>query len=525
MLRLRSDTATVTQATAGIAPMNPERKGVSAMRRSTTVVGLIWKWTAGAGAASITAATMAAAVLMGAVPAAAAVPTNNVFPVAGHDYTICGNGFGDPRSEGRTHEGNDCFAPIGTPLLAVEDGSIEQAQNIDEGLGGITLWLRGDSGTSYYYAHHSRNIVRAAGVRVSRGQVIAEVGNTGNARTTPPHVHFEIHPTGRGGPPVDPFPLLRQWSTGAAPAPGPPPPRPRDEPGTFEPFGEFSGGTRAAAGDLDGDGRSETVVGAGPGAGSHVQVLRHTGDAVLKGFFAYPDGFAGGVDVAVGDVDGDGKGEIITGAGFGGGPQVRIFRASDLQPVGGFFAYAGEYPGGVNVSAGDVDGDGRAEIITGSATSSNHVRVFDAAGNDKAGWFPYGAFDGGTDVAAADTDGDGRAEVITGAGRGGGPHVLVHRISGASATVVLNVFAYSGEFPGGVRVSGADRNGDRKAEIITGAGPGGGPNVRVFSPAGVDVGGEFAYTGEFSGGVDVAAHPTGIATATWHDMAAFKTHR
>jgi hypothetical protein len=459
---------------------------------------------------------LAVVLLLGTVPALAAVPTNNVFPIVGRDYLVCSDDFGAGRSEGRTHQGNDCFAPTGTPLVAVENGFIEEAQNTEAGLGGITLWLKGDSGTSYYYAHNSRNIVRTDGARVSRGQVIAEVGNTGNARTTPPHLHFQIHPNGRGTPATNPRPHLRQWSA-AAPPPPPPAPRPRDEPGTLEPFGNFAGGTTAAVGDLDGDGRSETVVGAGPGAGSHVQVLRHGGDTILKGFFAYPDGFAGGVDVAVGDVDGDGKGEIITGAGPGGGPQVRIFRASDLQPVGGFFAYSGGYPGGVNVSAGDVDGDGRAEIITGSATSSNHVRVFDAAGNAKAGWFPYGAFGGGTDVAAADTDGDGRAEVITGAGSGGGPHVLVHRITNGTPSVVGNFMAYPGGFSGGVRVSAADRTFDGKAEIITGAGPGGGPHVRVLRPDGSEVDNFYPFNGTFAGGVDVAAAADVFVSASWRN--------
>ncbi len=113
--------------------------------------------------------------------------------------------WGAPRSGGRTHKGNDLFARHGTPLVAVESGVITKASDADVGLGGITLWLTGDSGTKYYYAHNALNAVRS-GERVQAGQIVAYVGNTGNAATTPPHVHFQIHPGGRD--PVNPYPML-----------------------------------------------------------------------------------------------------------------------------------------------------------------------------------------------------------------------------------------------------------------------------------------------------------------------------
>lgn len=108
-----------------------------------------------------------------------------------------------PRSGGRLHQGTDVFAPYGSPAYAVTYGVIDQWGN--GGLGGITLWLRADNGDRYYYAHNSRNVARV-GTRVRPGQVIAYVGNTGNARTTPPHVHFEAHPG--GGAAANPYPFL-----------------------------------------------------------------------------------------------------------------------------------------------------------------------------------------------------------------------------------------------------------------------------------------------------------------------------
>lgn len=132
-----------------------------------------------------------------------------VFPVVPpYSYS---DSWGAPRMEGtrfyHLHEGTDVFAPSGTPILAVVDGVIENMGTAS--LGGIKLWLRSPSdGWSYYYAHLSAYAPGISnGSQVRRGQVIGYVGNTGNARWTLPHVHFEIHdPTGAA---INPYPVLR----------------------------------------------------------------------------------------------------------------------------------------------------------------------------------------------------------------------------------------------------------------------------------------------------------------------------
>ena len=147
------------------------------------------------------------------------VTQGNVFPLRGLGIDACANSFGAPRSGGtRRHQGNDCFAAHGHPLVAVEDGTIIKARHTERGLGGITLWLLGDSGHAYYYAHNALNLA-AVGDRVEKGEIIALVGNTGNARSTPPHVHFEIRPAGRKGASVDPYPYLAAWASAAPTAP------------------------------------------------------------------------------------------------------------------------------------------------------------------------------------------------------------------------------------------------------------------------------------------------------------------
>ncbi len=221
-------------------------------------------------------------------------------------------------------------------------------------------------------------------------------------------------------------------------------------------------------------------------------------------FNVYDPSFRGGVNVAAGDIDGDGEDEIITGAGFSGGPHVRIFDdKGELQ--GQFFAYNENFRGGVNVAAGDIDGDGKDEIITGAGFSGGpQVRIFSGQAKLKGQFFAYNEnFRGGVNVAVADIDGGAardRDEIITAPGRTGGPHI---RIFDGSGRVKDQFFAYNENFRGGVNVAAGDIDGDALAEIITGAGPGGTPHVRAFETDGVLLGSFYAYEEDFDGGVNV----------------------
>jgi peptidoglycan LD-endopeptidase LytH len=116
------------------------------------------------------------------------------------------NTWGAPRSGGRSHQGVDMIGPKGTPLYAVEDGVVTQKENA---LGGLTVSLVGASGNRYYYAHLDRY---AASGGVVKGTVIGYMGDTGNARYSTPHLHFEIHPG--GGVAVNPYPTARDFCPG-----------------------------------------------------------------------------------------------------------------------------------------------------------------------------------------------------------------------------------------------------------------------------------------------------------------------
>ncbi len=139
-------------------------------------------------------------------------PSQTVTTIDGHRYACPVeppysyiDTWGAARANGRHHEGTDIMAPRGAKELAYTDGVVSQEHS--NTLGGITLWLDGDNGDQYYYAHLSGYAV-PQGARVRAGQHIAYVGNTGDARYTAPHLHFEVHPGGGG--PVNPYPYVKR---------------------------------------------------------------------------------------------------------------------------------------------------------------------------------------------------------------------------------------------------------------------------------------------------------------------------
>jgi hypothetical protein len=171
---------------------------------------------------------------------------------------------------------------------------------------------------------------------------------------------------------------------------------------TFDAFEQsVTGGVTVAAGDLDGDGRSEVIAGSGPGGRPRVGVFEGTTGAFRSGFLAFDSTFRGGCWVAAGDLDGDGKSEIVVGAGPGSGPHLKVF--DDRQEIRSFFAFDPGFRGGVRVAVADLDGDGRPELIAGAGPSAGpHVKAFDSRGAEQRSFYAFDpAMRGGVFVSSA----------------------------------------------------------------------------------------------------------------------------
>ncbi|MEJ7667034.1 MAG: peptidoglycan DD-metalloendopeptidase family protein [Hymenobacter sp.] len=144
-------------------------------------------------------------------------PGLGLFPVKGRTDQAIGSLWGSERDKGaRRHEGVDIFAPRGTPAVAATDGYITRTG--ESKLGGLVVWLADNQGQNLYYAHLDKQLVQP-GQRVRAGDTLGLVGNTGNARTTAPHLHFGIYRGGRGA--VDPWPFLHREDPIPTPSPGP----------------------------------------------------------------------------------------------------------------------------------------------------------------------------------------------------------------------------------------------------------------------------------------------------------------
>ena len=274
----------------------------------------------------------------------------------------------------------------------------------------------------------------------------------------------------------------------------------------------FTGGMRVAVGDVTGDGVADYVVGTGPTITATVRVIDGaTGQFILN--FQPFGTFQGGVFVSVGDIDRDGTNDIVITPDEGGGPRVVVLRGG-TTPGGGNFTKLADFfgiedpgfRGGARAGVGDINGDGFAEVVVSAGFGGGpRVSVYDGAALSRGQFVhPVGDFfvfadalRNGAYIAVGDVDGDGFGDIIAGAGPGGGPRVLVVGgrtllQQGAATAVnnpVTNFFAGNTENRGGVRVAAKNLDGDRNAEILTGAGDGGGSGVTIYRGASLAAGG------------------------------------
>jgi hypothetical protein len=260
--------------------------------------------------------------------------------------------------------------------------------------------------------------------------------------------------------------------------------------------GAFAGGVRTAAADFDGDGIADLVVGSGPGEPALVRVLSGRDGSELLRVAPFESSFTGGVFVAAGDLTGDGVPDLVVCPDEGGGPRVQVYRGLDFTKVADFFGINDlTFRGGARVAIGDLNGDGRADLLV-AAGFGGGPRVAGYDGTTIGSRVPQHLFHdffvfeqslrNGVYLAVGDLNGDGVGDLVLGGGPGGAPRVMV--LSGADlvagqgvrSQMLANFFAGDINNRGGVRVAVKNLDDDGLADLVVGDGAGAGTRVTAY---------------------------------------------
>ncbi len=251
----------------------------------------------------------------------------------------------------------------------------------------------------------------------------------------------------------------------------------------------FNGGIRVASADFNKDGVADYVIGSGPGRVAFVQVIDGaTGDTLFQAF-PFESAFVGGVFVAAGDMTGDGVAELVVTPDEGGGPRVVIYNGgNNFSSLVSYFAIDDPaFRGGVRPAVGDIDGDGFADLVVSAGFGGGpRISVWNGEKLGKLEFVnminDFFAFEdtlrNGAFVSVGDANGDGIGDLFVGAGPGGGPRVKLYdgrsllSVGGDRATVVANFFAGNEANRGGVKVAAKNLDGDKFIDLVTGGGKG-----------------------------------------------------
>ena len=395
------------------------------------------------------------------------------FPVLGS--SSYSNDFDAPRASGK-HNAIDIIAKKGQKIVAATGGIIQYVEYPQRSTQGYMIVIQTSSGYRYYYIHlnndtpgtdngnGSPKFTFAPGVGpgspVARGQLLGYVGDSGNAESTVPHLHFEVH--NGNDTAINPFNSLRNAERISTPKTTP---ARNDE---ILPYGQTTIGLNVAVGDIDFDGTRDTVVGTGEKAIARVKIYsadkRKLADFYPFGSKDYQDG----VDVAVGDVDGDGKLEIITAGRRPDGSRVAVFKynSGSIQKYSEFLVYSGvrSIP---RVTSEDINNDGTDEIITGTGIGQNpRANIFSGTGQRISKFSAFGDnFQGGIDVAVGDVSGTSDKEIIISRLSSGTSLIRVFSITGQ---LITQFYSHGSGHREGSRVSVANLIGgsSTKKEII-----------------------------------------------------------
>ncbi|OWK37627.1 Flagellar hook-length control protein FliK [Fimbriiglobus ruber] len=267
------------------------------------------------------------------------------------------------------------------------------------------------------------------------------------------------------------------------------------------PFGSsYTAGVRVADADLNGDGVADVIAGTGPGVASQVQVIDGASGKVLATINPFESTFTGGVFVAAGDLNGDGVPDVVVTPDQGGGPVVAVYDGAALAQgnvvqIARFFGIQDpNFRGGDRAAVGDLNGTAGGGDLIVAAGFGGGPRVAGYVGSSLASGTPVKLFpdffafepsvQNGAYVAVGDVNGDGKADLIAGAGPGGGPRVTV--FDGASLldnqqTTIADFFAGDPSNRNGVRVAAKNLDGSDQAGVVVGPGSGAGTTVTAYT--------------------------------------------
>lgn len=276
----------------------------------------------------------------------------------------------------------------------------------------------------------------------------------------------------------------------------------------FAPYGTgYSKGISGAIGDVNGDGADEIVTISGAATTGQVRVFDLTGKSLSWNVFPFEKTYTGGGKVAVGDTDADGKKEIIVVPAGSRVPEVFVFKYGQSAPIKKFTVFQATFRGGLSVASGDIDYDGKDEVIVATASQGGNVAAY---GGDGKFWglsiFPFGqAYKGGLSVAY-------------GAFRESQPGLAVGTLSGANGRVKVisaeknfkvwgDFYPFGRDYKSGTNVAAADVNGDSVSEVLTAVASNGVSQVVAYTTAGKiqNTVNFFPFGKSEAGGVNLAA--------------------
>lgn len=456
------------------------------------------------------------------LPSASALAIRDMtFPVIGPvTYT---NDYKAPRANG-PHHATDLIGKKHQRLVSTVDGVITYVA-YPEPYWGYMVVVLGDDGFTYTYIHMNNDTPGTdngrggpmfayapdikQGNRVVEGHLLGFMGDSGNAEETVDHLHFEIeNPRGNH---INPFRWLNEANKIKRPAVHP------AQEKEILPFGQSEKTLAVALGNVDSDPEREYITASSSSdSRSHIRIY-DTDKSRLGAFFAYADSFTKGVDVATGDVDGDGEDEILVSRN-GGGSRIKVFELDGTE-IGNFLAYYPGFNAPLRVSAGDVDNDGSDEIITAIAESGDpEIKTFELDGTPINSFMAFGVgYQRGIDVASGDVDGDGQDEIVAGKGTS----VTQVRIFESDGTKTNTFLAYPSDVRTGVRVSvGNTAAWNTEEEIVTVPDNNGISEVRIMDQAGNVIDSKIMLEDWWKSFNDVAASEDWVIFGSGHNRRA-----